>query len=354
MIDDAEPPVDRALLAGFSFRCRPGCGLCCYATPAVTPSEQARLVQLEPAAPFFEEGTGFARIASRPNGGACYFLSDNLCRCHPIRPFPCAEYPLGLHVGERSQLTVQLACPGVDLAPLLGWGEGAPSRTEPAGVDAELDAIAREYREQPVREWIEAARRELRQLSRRLGRNGIDWDLAEARRGLERSPPLPAPSDYPAEAPPEEEAPLESLPIFFDPDFGRVVLRDTAAGWELLAVAEAGDAVRSLGRFEPPARPPGLAPDAERLLRGYLRYAVGRDHVVYSVLEELAREPSVSPGAALETRLRWLGATVLSRGSILARARDGERSRLRREEVEAGIRATDAELMDRPTLGRVL
>ena len=59
------PAIDLSLLHGFRFTCRPGCGLCCYATPAASPSEQQTLLRLDPSVRFVG-GSGAFRSRSLP------------------------------------------------------------------------------------------------------------------------------------------------------------------------------------------------------------------------------------------------------------------------------------------------
>ncbi|HYK93746.1 MAG TPA: hypothetical protein VEY07_06860, partial [Thermoplasmata archaeon] len=66
--------LESQLLHGFRFECLPGCGLCCFAEPAVDPEEAARLKARFPGLTLLPSRGGFSRISSRPNGGACSLL----------------------------------------------------------------------------------------------------------------------------------------------------------------------------------------------------------------------------------------------------------------------------------------
>ena len=115
MSEEPPVPVDVSGLSGFSYACRPGCGLCCYAEPLVTPAEKPPLLRIVPSAEFVSRGR-FEFLGSHSEGGACRLLEGNRCRAHAARPSPCREFPLTAHVGVRLQATVVLTCPGVDLA----------------------------------------------------------------------------------------------------------------------------------------------------------------------------------------------------------------------------------------------
>ena len=59
-------------------------------------------------------------------------------------------------------------------------------------------------------------------------------------------------------------------------------------------------------------------------------------------------------GDWIEAELRAIASLVLSRAAVLATTRRGSFDRLTDEDVLAGIRATDQDLLDRPSWGSPL
>jgi Fe-S-cluster containining protein len=347
-------PLDVKLLDGFAFRCRPGCGLCCYATPAVAPHEKPALVAIDKKTPFLQGENGYSRIGSRADGGACYFLKDSRCGCHRSRPFPCAEFPLSVHLGSRAQATLILSCPGVTLDRLGEWAGSKPPESPPSGLDEELEAVLSECERLPVGNWLtESARRE-QKLVKRLERQGLWTEPDELRSLFMEDLPLPSEDDYPPSSPPEEDEGLDALPLFFDEDHGRVALRGRREGWEALTLREEGGIGESIGVYALPADPPELDGAAESSLRGYLSYVLSRDSFIWTVYAELENHPDASLLEMVNAFICEVGAQVLARGSIRARMGGSSGESLSEKDVLSGIRATDADLMDQMTLGRVL
>ncbi|MCI4329794.1 MAG: YkgJ family cysteine cluster protein [Thermoplasmata archaeon] len=338
----ALPRIDLALLGGFRFQCRPGCGLCCFAEPAVTAAERHQLVQIEPELAFVEGARGWAFLTSRPNGGACELLTDTRCRTHATRPTPCQQFPITVHVSDRAQASLVLSCPGIDAAGILRWSGGPPIPVGPRGLDAELDAADAEW----VRSGTE---RELDRHAVRRGRSVSLHDLAALRAGLHRELPWPVDEDFPSEEPPDPSDGLAGLPVTFVPGHGRVAFATHAGGWMLFELSEAGDEPGTLGVIPPPTATPEVTTQGEQLLRGYLHYLLERDDAVEGVLAQEAPEGSVEEGLAAD--LIRTAATVLSRASVLQRL-DGRDGALDAADLWEGVRATDAEWLDRPTTGR--
>jgi Fe-S-cluster containining protein len=341
----AAPDIDVDLLTGFGFRCRPDCGLCCYAEPRVLAAERTRLVQIAPATDFL--GTGSDRfIASQGEGGACGLLSDNRCGAHRARPHPCREFPLTVHVGDRLQATVVLSCPGVELAVL-----GDPSRAESSGFPTELAAL-RERLDAPTSRRLEASRRRRRKVQRALSDEGRWEEEDDVRLRVERSLPTPSADDFPVLDPPAAEEGLNLLPLFFDDRAAPVALAQGLGGWELLELRPQGGVARTLGVVPPPDRMPSLAPDAARLLRGYLGYWLRRDALFGTVHLEMLRSPDDrTVTESIEQELRGIGALVLARAEVRAKLRRNPVDRLTAAELADGIRATDQDLLDRDTWG---
>jgi Fe-S-cluster containining protein len=346
------PELDLRLLEGFSFACRPDCGLCCYAEPATTPRERARLVQIEPALEFRFESREYSRIAARSDGGACGLLSQNRCRAHAQRPHPCRAFPVHVHIGERAQASLVLSCPGVPLDPLTGWAGRAP-RPEPQGLDAELEAVREEFAESPV-ELLQADASA--RLTRELRRRGLDAsELARIRTETPQHLPSADPARLADLEPPRTGGPLEEAPLFWDSRLGRVLLALTEEGlYEASAVREEGGITSTLGEFPPPEAPPRLDAAALQLLSGYLAYLAERDQFVWSVLAEGPVSEAGSFEEEFGQTLAAVRAELLIRASVRARLLGETGERLGAEEVGRGIRAMDNDLLDRPTIGSIL
>jgi hypothetical protein len=342
---------DSRLLSGFRFRCLPGCGLCCYTTPAVAPSERAPLVQLDPAVPLIDTPEGWAQIGSRPEGGACYFLRQERCSCHAVRPATCAEFPLTVHAGRRVQLSVVLSCPGVDLSPLSQTGiESLPSAVPPE-LRSEFEAVTLEVGRAESSGQLRWASQRWHGMVRRLRRAGI-WQSEEvvrdALRGHLNDFILGELSPYDV---PDEDDDLEALPMFYDSAKGRVAWRSHPGGVEFLSLQESGGIESHMEVLPLPTRSPGLDPSSRSLLQGYLAYLLERDATLsaaYARLDETQRE---LPADLVAEDLRSAASQVI-RMAVLRRAlTSDQRGALAPADVENGIRATDMDLLDRPMAG---
>jgi Fe-S-cluster containining protein len=342
------PDLNVELLAGFAFACRPDCGLCCYAEPRLLAAERQRLVQIVPEVEIVDRGSDHF-IAAHDDGGACQLLSDNRCSAHFARPHPCREFPLTGHVGTRLQATVVLSCPGVDLSGLnrFSWD----SRPEVAGsFPAELAALLeRVDRTTPRR--LEASGRRRRRVIRALAA-GSRWEEEEdVRRTLRRKSPGPSDDDFPAADPPSADDGVELLPLFFDDRAAPVALAQGLGGWELLELRPGGGIARSLGVIPPPDRPPRLLPDALSLLQGYLRYWLERDALFGAVHLRMMEAGDGTVTEWVDEELRAIGAMVLARADVRAKARRGVVDWLTPADLRDGIRATDQDLLDRASWG---
>lgn len=355
----ADDPLDRSLLDGFSFRCRPDCGLCCYASPAVTSSEAPALVRLEPGLELVPGEGGFSQIPARPEGGACRLLRRARCGAHAARPYPCRAYPVLVHIGRRARASLVLACPGVDLRPLGGSG-AAPDgvrRQGPSGLDAEIRAAEAEIGRSPLAAWSAEHGRAEDRLFRILARSGYREDPEAVVARLATAPPVAEAGRGAGLSVPPRGAPLEELPLTFDERRGGVVaLRggDRDGTYEIVALREGGGIAERVGTYAVPEEPVRMEPDAERLLHGYARYLLDRDHLVWATYWELANGADGGFGERLRGNLIDALAEVLRRAAVGALAAGAPAPRLGPAEILLGIRATDAELLDRPTLGRVL
>ncbi len=347
-------PVDLTLLSVGDFRCRPGCALCCFATPAASPEEVRELTRRVPDLRLLPGAAGFRTIAGRPDGGACGLLNDLRCSAHDLRPFPCREYPIAVHMGDRLQATLVLSCPGVIPARLESWGTVPAAVGVGGGLREELSAVEAEASRPTTGRRARAARRRWAHGARRL--LGRDWHdrLEEVREQLSREAESIAARAPPGGDPPEAAAGLERLPLFFDERAGRIALSEDPPGWGLLEIREQG------GVAGPPAllpRPPeSVAMDApaRRLLTGYLRYWTARDALLgQAMVETEAAEASALLGTLREA-LEEIASTVKGRGWVWGRFVGRYEPALTPETVLAGIRATDADLLDREGLGETL
>jgi Fe-S-cluster containining protein len=342
------PPLDVDLLRGFGFACRPDCGLCCYAEPRVNPEEKQRLIRIVPDAEFVGRSAD-EFLAAAPDGGACRLLSQNRCTAHAARPHPCREFPLTAHVGTRLQATVVLSCPGVDLSALARYSptEGGGPRL---GFPTELAAL-RERVDTSVGKRLDASARRRRKVVRRLESDDRWVEESEVRATLGESIPLPSDADFPAEDPPSAEEGVELLPLFFDDRTSPVALSKGLGGWELLELRPEGGISNSLGVVPPPNHRPTVRADAQDTLRGYLRYWLARDGLFGTVHLRMMEASDGTVTEWVEEELRAIGAIVLSRAEVRAKVRRGETGELSRADVEAGVRATDQDLLDRESWG---
>lgn len=343
----SSPSVDVALLSGFGFSCLPGCGLCCFASPRLDGNDEALLRASAPQA-LVVIGDGERRIAARPGGGACQFLTNLKCGVHSARPAPCREFPISVHIGARLQATVVLSCPGLRLDPLHSRDAQGPAR--PAlGLDAELSSVRQRLTPGVERRRKDAERRR-RKIARELEDQSRWVDEEDVRTRLRGRSLIPSPETYEVTEPPSAEDGLEQLPLYYDARPGPVALAQGLGGWEVLELAAAGGA-RPLGLVVPPERLPSLDGDAEALLAGYLRYWLARDSFLAAVqLEMLSTFTGTVTERAL-VDLRAIGSCVIARGSVRAKLAGEDGLRLARSHIEYGIRATDQDWLDRPTWG---
>ena len=340
--------VDASGLAGFSYSCRPQCGLCCYAEPLVSPAEKPTLLRLVPEAEFVVRGR-HEFVRSNPAGGACRLLAGDRCRAHAARPSPCREFPLFGHIGTRVQATVVLTCPGVDISALREYRD-ARDAGEPQGFRPELGALLARV-DSGVRSQLDGSERRRLRLVRLLQREGRWEDEEVVRRRLRQSIPMPKAGEYPTEDPPSPKEGLERLPICHVGRRGPVAFARGGAGWELLELRPTGGVERSLGSAVPPSDPPKLAADAVRTLEGYLRYWLGRDQLFGTVHLAMREEGSGTVTESIAQELRRIGALTVSRAAVLSSLLRGSANPLTADDVVQGIRATDQDLLDRDGWG---
>lgn len=341
--------LDTRLIEGFDFVCRPECGLCCFTTPRVDRREEAQLRQEIPSAPLIELPDGEIGIEARPHGGACRFLQSSRCSIRRLRPSPCRIFPLTVHLGFRAQASVVLTCPGVSLEPLTG---GRAPRS--GGLESELEAVR-------TRLQVDGADRLDRYREAFDGRGsarGFDGPAGEEAETLRSRlhPWVDAldPGTVPAgEIPPRSAGP-ERLPLVPSPTARPRALGRQGPRWNLLELSAEGDLPAARFSSRPPERALPMTPDADRLWRGYLHYWVERDALLGIV--EAAADPTDSADfeAGLRTALEEIAGEVLDRGGFLARAQGAPPGRLDVPAISLGLRATDMDLLDRPSWGERL
>jgi len=335
---------DEAQLRFASFACRPGCGLCCYTSPRLSPSERTQLLTI---APLEVSSNWTTEIPARPEGGACMLLSDNRCRVHEGRPSPCAMFPVSVHLSWRAQASIVLSCPGVDLSLLHGIRRGgedaAPTglAREVAAAAAAVNRVAKADRDRIERRWFRAVR------EAESGGETVDGARTELLSHL----PSVEPEDLGEESLPESSAGVDRLPMFFDERYGRVALAATSQGIEVLVLDERGGAPERLATLPPVELPPRLTARGADLFDSYRRYFVARDAFVGMALADDSWDPATPISERLSGDLHEIGGTVLARARIRALLAGGSGELLDAEEVADGIRATDADYLDRPTVG---
>lgn len=348
-----DPPLDLSLVRGFGFTCRPDCGLCCYATPHVTPDEKARLLQIEPSAPFILlEDEGTECIEARPDGGACHFLDANQCRIHTARPRTCQRFPINIHLGARAQASVILSCPGLSLDPLDRAGMPTPIPGPTRGLDAELAAVAETFRAEPVGQWLRTTARDHELLHRRLSRVQPDSDPAQVRLTVAEDLPKLSDVDIEGDALPPIDGDLSDLPMVFVLGRGRLALGRGPDGWEAVTLRESGGVKERFGPWELPTHARALDPGAKARWEGYLRYLLGRDHILDVAYLDVRSAPRVNVPESVRGLLLEAGEMVIGRAWLLASLRGDPPASLGVADIDLGIRATDADIMDVPSLGR--
>ena len=343
--------LDFGLIEGLAFACRPGCGLCCYGSPAISAAEHARLLTIAPELPTVPSGGNFRLIATRPNGGACALLRSERCSAHAVRPFPCREFPLLVHLGVRAQVSAVLSCPGIDLSTIPPEEPGPRNGTRPVGLDAEITAVREEFASRLAAVRSQRSARSMRAALRKAGVTSGDVTELQAR-VASRIPEILRSGESPWLLP-HRNAGLETAPMTYFPEIGRVAMLSRGNRGVLLSVAETGGVRAELGEF-PLDSPTRVSGEAAPLLRRYLAYAARRDGLVAGLLMESRIHGVRELESALSREIAMISATVAQRGAILRRLAGAPGDELSVGAVEDGIRATDAELVDRETVGAVL
>ncbi|MHB1435859.1 MAG: YkgJ family cysteine cluster protein [Thermoplasmata archaeon] len=341
--------LDTRLIEGFGFACRPECGLCCFTTPRIERSEEAQLRREIPTAPLIELEDGGVAIEARPHGGACHFLRSSRCVIRRLRPSPCRIFPLTVHVGFRAQASVVLTCPGVSLEPLIG---GRVSLA--GGLQPELEAARAR--------WAVVGADRLDQyreaFDRRRSARGFDGTAAEEAEALRSRlhPWVDAldPTTVAAGDIPPRSAGPERLPLVPSKTARPWALGRQGARWTVFELTAEGDPPRPVFSSRPPERAPPMTADAERLWRGYLHYWVERDALL-GIVEAFAEPTDLADYEdELRAALEEIAGEVLYRAGFLARAAGTMSECLDASAIAVGLRATDQDLLDRPSSGERL
>lgn len=346
--------TDFSLTGGNGFQCRPGCALCCYASPAVAPEELEGLREAAPGLPMVRTSPSGFRIPSRGNGGACAALREARCRAYAGRPSPCRTFPIHTHLGLRPQLSLVLSCPGLSLPGILENATPPGSADGEGGLVSELVAVANALRAMPTETFLRRTTRRLEALRATLIRQGRWEEREPLQQVLGSSPPLPGPADFPPRGLPGPDEPLENLPLFFEEGTGVLGLRQGASTYQVLHFNEGGGEENRWEEFSIPHGPPALDEGAQDRLHGYLRYLLRRDQLWFLAYRTLGQERGRSLGEVLRSLLRQAGAEVMIRAEVRARWKGRVDPVLGASAVEEGIRAYDADWLDQPTFGTAL
>lgn len=257
-----------------------------------------------------------------------------------------------LYWGLRPQASLVLSCPGLELRRLLAFGADGPSPGgAPRGLEEEIAAARSASGSEEGRAQAADSAAVVARLYRRAARQPGFAPEAAWRARLARELGAGAEDDPPEGLPAEGEG-LDLLPLFWDGPGRIAALSGEPDGVQVLLLDPRGGVRERLGPFLEPERRPTLAPEARPWLEGYLRYLLARDQFVDSVVAEWTREPrGVDLRGAVDEALRTASATVLARAALRARQQGRTGENLGPEEVLDGIRATDADLVDRPAPG---
>lgn len=277
-------------------------------------------------------------------------LQERRCSIYARRPGPCSMFPVTVHGSPRGwQASLVLSCPGLSLKPLARWGAG-PLAEGTVGLDGEL-AAARARAAAP-----EAERARVTDARRRKGearRAGFDLPDIEALRSELRTAAFTVTvEDLPGELPPEAAEGIEYLPLTWTGPHQVVAIEQHPLGLRALEVAPRGGVGEPSEVLPVPRSVPSCSPEAQTLLQGYLHYWLERDALFDFLLQEgAAGSVSTSWAQRVRRELGNVGATVLTRAFLGARLNGGPGPSLDAASVAWGIRATEMDLLDRPSWG---
>ncbi len=146
---------------------------------------------------------------------------------------------------------------------------------------------------------------------------------------------------------------FEFLPLTFDGRAGPIAFASSGATWSLLELSAEGDRVKRIGTIVPRILP--MTEGAGQLLARYLAYWLERDDLWGMLAESISEDPvPISMNRAAERELRSISADVRLRASALRASRKLPEGPLGADEIAAGIRAADLDLLDRDGWGERL
>ncbi|HVL48187.1 MAG TPA: YkgJ family cysteine cluster protein [Candidatus Thermoplasmatota archaeon] len=366
--------VDYRELAGATFACLEGCGLCCATAPRLVEDEPRKLAGHAAYGRHVRRRSD-GTVALALSGSACAMLDGaRACSAYEARPTACRLFPFHVHLGPRIQVSLHRGCPGV--AP---GAAGASSATDlakrvvaqaltPAAL-AEADRAALNFREFARRAAVVGWEASLADLAPAFapvlpdlldpGRLAEMYArLASGEAGLEEAT---AALDEPGD-PAAFLADL-ALETFQEDPEGRPT--HVADGFAWRAAVAADDRVTL---FDVPARgeprivaetrlgnlPVGALDDGAReALARYLAIALARDHAAGAaarLVDRMGYEVTV-PAAYARVAADTAGGLLL-RAALEAKA--AGRAVATAREADLAIRAQDMAFLSLPTIGAVL
>lgn len=358
---------------GLRFECRPDCGFCCTASPLVAPGEASALGPLVVTA---QDGT--LRIPVK--GAACSALqADKTCGVYGKRPLVCHFYPYQVHAGRRIQVSVTLACPGIEA------GEGAEADAEgvaslalaqPGGAQmaAQAKATFVEF-DRRMKEWNVAAPPDklraaflphVATLAQPGALPALFANLAEGTLSLEGNAARAVGDLFlsGAEEGAEEEADIEDLLLqaaedgFDEP--GTVIWVEPDLSWtsarargERVHLTREKDGARRVADLDVAGIPTEWTPDAALVLERYLARLLARDHTEGAAAWLVdASGYQATPAAAYARVMGEASLQVLLRAGLLA-AESGLDA-VDAAHARRGVSAYETSFHSLPTLGAIL
>jgi Fe-S-cluster containining protein len=370
---------------GLSFSCKPGCGFCCTASPLVLPAEAPPLGE-------WVRRTDDGTLRIPIQGVSCSALRDDRgCGVYEARPTVCHLYPYQVHAARRIQVSVTLACPGVEaMHPTDPDTEG--TRQHPFGVDHLAETGARQAAEvalaQPGAAQMAARAKEtFAEFDRRMKEWGVQATPDQLRAGflphldriaradslpayfgglgegdlvLGRDPPLAVAALFEAE--PEDElrtlleaAAREGLDapdtaMWVEADFAWTV---PSSDGETVTLARILGGARTQRELRVAEIPLAWTEDASAQLSRYLHTLCHRDQTEASAawLVDASRY-QVTPAAAFARVLGEASLQVILRAGLLAL--EAQLDEIDVALARRGIAAYETAYHSLPTLGSIL
>jgi Fe-S-cluster containining protein len=117
---------------GLRFECQPGCTRCCdtHGYVYLTEDDLARIAAFAGMAPADFEAKYVFRTKHllrlrKPRRSQCYFLTEDGCRVHPVKPVQCRVYPFWPELVAHRDLWEyegRRKCPGIGKGDLVQIG----------------------------------------------------------------------------------------------------------------------------------------------------------------------------------------------------------------------------------------